>query len=120
MMRRGLGVAAQVRRRGLGVAVVAAAVVGVVAAFWALPAAARSRGDAGILALIPTPGYPALPHVVGDRIYEGTYDDPYANSAPSRVLEYTADGELLRSWTVQGQDLAAPHGVQVAANDSHG
>jgi sugar lactone lactonase YvrE len=81
---------------------------------------ATSRGDVSVLALIPSPGYPALPHVVGSLIYEGTYDDPAGDSVPSRVLQYTADGTLLHSWTVRGQDLSKPHGVQVAANDATG
>jgi sugar lactone lactonase YvrE len=73
-----------------------------------------------VLALIPSPGYPALPHVVGDSIFEGTYDNPTGSSFPSRVLQYTAAGELLGSWTVAGQDTSKPHGVQVAANDARG
>jgi len=36
------------------------------------------------------------------------------------VLEYSSDGMLMDSWTVQGQDLSKPHGVQVAANDAQG
>jgi hypothetical protein len=86
----------------------------------AASAAADSRGDVSVLALIPTPGYPALPHVVGNLIYEGTYDDPAGDDVPSRVFQYTADGTLLHSWTVQGQDLSQPHGVQVAASDAKG
>lgn len=88
--------------------------------FGAAQASADSRGDVSVLALIPTPGYPALPHVVGNLIYEGTYDDPAGDGVPSRVFQYTADGTLLHSWTVQGQDLSEPHGVQVAANDADG
>ena len=83
-------------------------------------AAARSRGDVQVLALIPTPGFPALPHVLGNHIFEGTYSNPSGDSVPSRVLEYTTGGELLNSWTVAGQDLSQPHGVQVAANDAGG
>jgi sugar lactone lactonase YvrE len=83
-------------------------------------ALAASRGEVSVLALIPTPGYPALPQVVGNLIYEGTYDNPAGDSVPSRVLAYTADGTLVHSWTVQGQDLSKPHGVQVAANDAQG
>jgi sugar lactone lactonase YvrE len=88
----------------------------------ALPgqAAARARGDVQVLTLIPPPGYPALPHYMGGHIFEGTYDDPEGSSLPSRVFEYTLGGELLNSWTVQGQDVSKPHGVQVAANDSRG
>jgi hypothetical protein len=83
-------------------------------------AAARPRGDVQVLALIPAPGFPALPHVLGGHIFEGTYDNPAGDSVPSRVLEYTGSGELLNSWTISGQDLSQPHGVQVAANDAAG
>jgi hypothetical protein len=104
------------RRRFVSVLAIAAAVLGAVAS----GAQASARGDVSVLALTPSPGYPALPHVVGDLIYEGTYDNPAGDSVPSRVLEYTSDGTLLHSWTVQGQDLSKPHGVQVAANDALG
>lgn len=83
-------------------------------------ALARTRGDVRVLALIPAPGYPALPHVAGGLIYEGTYDNPTGSSLPSRVFQYTPAGELLDSWTVAGQDTSGPHGVQVAANDARG
>jgi hypothetical protein len=83
-------------------------------------AAPRPRGDVRVLALIPPPGYPALPHVVGDKIFEGTYDNPSGSPLPSRVLQYTPEGELLNSWTVAGQDVSQPHGIQVAANDAGG
>jgi sugar lactone lactonase YvrE len=83
-------------------------------------AAAAIRGQVSVLAPVPAPGYPALPHVVGDRIYEGTYDDPKGDSSPSKVFEYALSGSLLRSFTVAGQDLSQPHGVQVAANDARG
>jgi sugar lactone lactonase YvrE len=83
-------------------------------------AQSRPRGDVQVTALIPPPGYPALPHVVGQRIFEGTYDNPNGSPLPSRVLEYTPGGELLNSWTVAGQDTSQPHGVQVAANDAQG
>jgi hypothetical protein len=78
------------------------------------------RGQVGVLALIPPPGYPALPHILGNKIFEGTYDNPNGSPLPSRVIEYTADGELLNSWTVFGQDTSQPHGIQVAANDAAG
>jgi hypothetical protein len=100
-----------------------ATLVAVAAAFAsAIPAtaAAGTRGDVQVLALIPSPGFPALPHVVGNDIFEGTYDNPSGDSVPSRVLEYTTSGELMNSWTVTGQDLSQPHGVQVAANDAVG
>jgi sugar lactone lactonase YvrE len=83
-------------------------------------AATRARGDVRVLALVPTPSYPALPHVMGGQIYEGTYDNPTGSSLPSRVLQYTDGGELLDSWTVTGQDVSKPHGIQIAANDARG
>jgi hypothetical protein len=83
-------------------------------------AGARSRGDVTVLALVPSPGYPALPHVIGTNIYEGTYTNPAGDSQPSKVFEFSSGGQLLRSWTVQGQNLSQPHGVQVAANDAAG
>lgn len=82
--------------------------------------AARPRGDVEVLALVPPPGFPAFPLVLGNRIYEGTYANPAGSPMPSRVLEYTTGGELLRSWTVQGQDLSQTHGIQVATYDSEG
>jgi sugar lactone lactonase YvrE len=81
---------------------------------------ASARGHVKVLALIPTPGFPALPHVIGNHVFEGTYDNPSGDHVPSRVFEYTAGGVLQESWTVKGQNLNKPHGVQVAANDAKG
>jgi sugar lactone lactonase YvrE len=89
----------------------------------AAPATAlgRARFDTRVLALIPRPGFPALSLVVPDgTIYVGTYENPSGDSYPSRVLEYSSEGTLERSWTIQGQDLSQAHGVQVAARDAHG
>jgi hypothetical protein len=83
-------------------------------------AEARARGDVSVLAPVPEPGFPALPHVVGDRVYEGTYDNPAGDDIPSRVFEYSLAGTLLRTFVVAGQTLSSPHGVQVAANDTEG
>jgi sugar lactone lactonase YvrE len=104
-------------RRTVALVLAAAAVALVPSA----PAAARARWDTQLLALIPTPGYPALAYVhPNGRIYEGTYDNPSGDHVPSRVFEYTGEGTLLRSWTITGQDLSQPHGVQVAASDPQG
>jgi sugar lactone lactonase YvrE len=86
----------------------------------ATTAAAAGRGDVSVVAPVPAPGFPALPHVVGDRIYEGTYDNPKGDSVPSKVFAYSLSGTLLRTYAVTGQDLSKPHGVQVAANDARG
>ncbi len=83
-------------------------------------ASTSTRGHVRVLALVPRPGYPALPHVLGNHIFEGTYDNPYGDTIPSRVFEYSLQGELLRTFIVQGQDLHKAHGVQVATNDARG
>jgi sugar lactone lactonase YvrE len=84
-------------------------------------AIAESRWQTRVLALIPRPGFPAKAYVApNNRIYEGTYDNPSGDTMRSRVFEYTGDGTLQRSWTVQGQDLSQPHGVQVATSDARG
>ncbi|HET9104978.1 MAG TPA: hypothetical protein VFN55_16625 [Solirubrobacteraceae bacterium] len=83
-------------------------------------AASADRGAVSVFAPVFSPGYPALPHVVGDSVYEGTYANPQGDSLPSRVFQYSAGGVPLRSYTVPGQDLSQPHGVQVAANDAQG
>ncbi len=103
-------------RRGLGAVALALAALALMAA----SAAAAARGTVSVLAPVPSPGYPALPHVVGDQIYEGTYSNPMGDSLPSRVYRYSADGHLERTYVVTGQDLSQPHGVQVAASDAAG
>jgi sugar lactone lactonase YvrE len=94
----------------------------VLAAAPAPVANARSRWDTQVLALIPPPGFPANAYPSPDGlVYEGTYDNPRGDASPSRVLEYDPDQrELLRSWTVAGQDLSGAHGVQVATSDAAG
>ena len=84
-------------------------------------AAVRDKWDTKVLAIVPKPGYPAHAYVhPNGRIYAGTYDNPSGDSVASRVFEYQADGTLLRSWVVKGQDLSQPHGVQAATSDAHG
>jgi sugar lactone lactonase YvrE len=85
------------------------------------PAAPAARGDVKVLALIPKPGFPAMAYAAPNgRVYEGTYDNPSGDHIRSRVFEYTGDGALVRSWTIQGQNLDGPHGVQVATFDGAG
>ena len=64
-------------------------------------------------------GAPAyvLAHSDG-RVFAGTYAPPAGT--PSRVVEWSGDGTLLRSWPVPGQDLDGEHGVQVAAQTRPG
>ena len=48
----------------------------------------RARFDTQVLALIPSPGFPARAYVAPNkRVYEGTYSNPSGDSIPSRVLE---------------------------------
>ena len=82
----------------------------------------RAKWDTRVLANVPPPGFPARAYVAPNgRIYEGTYENPAGTSTqPSRVLEYTRQGALLRSWTVRGETLDGSQGVQVATSDSRG
>jgi len=99
------------------------ALLAALAALMLLPAAApaRDRWDTQVLALVPTPGFPAHAYVhPNGRVYEGTYTNPNGDTVPSRVFEYEGDGTLVRSWTVRGQRLDQPHGVQVATSDGSG
>jgi hypothetical protein len=77
-------------------------------------------GTVSVFAPIPSPGFPALPHVVGNLTYEGTYDNPFGDTIASRVFEFSAAGALQKTFIIKGQDLSHPHGVQVAATDAFG
>jgi sugar lactone lactonase YvrE len=84
-------------------------------------AGARARFDTRVLAIVPTPGFPAHAYTAPNgRVYVGTYTNPSGDRVRSRVFEYEGDGTLLRSWTVRGQDLSRDHGVQVATSDGDG
>jgi hypothetical protein len=77
-------------------------------------AAAPEKWTTEVFSLVPEPGFPAYVHVhTNGRVYAGSYVDS-GSTVPSRVWEWRADGTLLRSWQVPGQDLDADHGVQVA------
>lgn len=81
----------------------------------------RPRWDTQVLARVPNPGYPAFVHAhPNGRVYAGSYTDPKGDGVRSRVFEWTGGGTLLRSWTVPGQVLDQPHGVQVATSDARG
>lgn len=81
----------------------------------------RARFDTRVFSLIPTPGFPARAYVAPNhRVYEGTYTNPSGDSVPSRVLEYARNGTLSHSWTINGQNLAVDHGIQVATSDARG
>jgi sugar lactone lactonase YvrE len=106
-------------RRAVAVALASAALLAAVAA--GAGAAERPRGDTRVLALVPPPGFPAMAYAAPNgRIYEGTYDNPSGDAVASRVFEYQGDGTLVRSWTISGQDLSGPHGIQVGTFDGAG
>ncbi|HSE08429.1 MAG TPA: hypothetical protein VLB29_07165 [Nocardioidaceae bacterium] len=87
----------------------------------AVAQAERPRWDTRVFSRVPHPGYPAFVYAhPNGRVYAGTYTNPKGDTTRSRVLEWTARGTLLRSWTVPGQDLSEAHGVQVATSDSRG
>jgi sugar lactone lactonase YvrE len=71
---------------------------------------------------VTKPGFPAHAYVhPNGRIYAGTYTNPAGDTVPSRVFEYDGnDGTLVRSWTVEGQNLSEAHGVQAATSDARG
>ena len=78
------------------------------------PAQAVERFETTVFAKVPAPGFPAyvLAHR-NKRVYAGTYAAVTAGT-PSRVLEWSKQGTLLRSWAVPGQKAGSEHGVQVA------
>ena len=106
------------RRQAAAVAIAAIAAITIAA-----PASAdqRAQFDTRVLAQIPPPGFGALSLVAPDgTIYVGSFENPAGDSVPSRVFRFAPDGALERSYTIVGQDLAAAHGVQVAAIDAAG
>lgn len=81
----------------------------------------RPRWDTQVFSHVPEPGFPASAYVhPNGRVYAGTFTDPAGDDRPSRVFEWSADGTLLRSWTVPGQDVSGDQGVQVATSDAQG
>jgi sugar lactone lactonase YvrE len=77
--------------------------------------AAPEKWDTHVFAHVPAPGFPAYVFVHRNgRVYAGTYINPNGAGIASRVFEWSADGQLLRSWPVPEQLLSGDHGVQVA------
>ena len=98
------------------------AAVAVMGACASTASAQRPRWDTRLLALVQKPGFPAHAYVhPNGRVYAGTYTNPNGDTVPSRVFEYDGGtGVLIRSWTVEGQNLSQPHGVQAATSDARG
>ena len=103
------------------IALIALALLAALLAAAPTAGAQRARFDTQLVAKVPRPGFPAMTYVhPNGRVYVGTFVNPGGDSSRSRVLEYTEEGTLLRSWTVPGQDLSKAHGVQAATSDSKG
>ena len=102
-------------------ALLAAAGLALTAATPGFAAPAREKWDTKVFARVAAPGYPAYVFVHRNGlVYGGTYTNPTGDSSPSIVREWGRYGQLLRSWTVPGQDLSQDHGVQVANQDRKG
>jgi sugar lactone lactonase YvrE len=87
----------------------------------AAPAQARERFDTKVLARVPAPGYPALSLVEpGTRtIYVGTFTNAQgSDTGPSKVFAFAPDGQLVHTFTIEGQTPGSSNGVQVAAIDT--
>jgi sugar lactone lactonase YvrE len=84
---------------------------------------ATARLEVRVLAKVPPPGYPASTVVAPDgTIYTGTFKSFTAASpsGPSNVFAYSSTGQLLRTYTVQGQAQGVADAVQVATMDRSG
>ncbi|MCR6032264.1 hypothetical protein GGQ22_12565 [Nocardioides sp. zg-579] len=99
-----------------------AGATGATGAAGAAPAAAEvPKWRTKVFSLVPAPGYPAYVHAhTNGRVYAGTYVNGSATGVPSRVFEWSAGGQLLRSWPVPGQVTDGSHGVQVAQQTRDG
>ena len=82
----------------------------------------RPFGDVQVLAHVPQPGLPEGIAVNGDRVYvAGPASFDTAGAPPSYVIAYdTRTGETLRTYTIQGEYLAAPHANSCIAFDGQG
>lgn len=83
---------------------------------------ARQPLDVRVFAHVGAPGYPEGIAVDTDgTVYVGTHYGAVAGDpGPSKVLAYSPTGDLLRSYTITGQDLSGPHGLLGMALDAHG
>ena len=75
---------------------------------------ARERYDLRVFARVPSPGQPE-PIAIGrrGRVYVGTNQLGKGDAhAPSKVFVYSRVGQLLRDYTIEGQNLSEDHGIQ--------
>jgi sugar lactone lactonase YvrE len=108
-------------KRAVQLVVAAAVVLGLV-----LPLAAhagRQQLDLRVFARVGQPGQPE-PIAIGPDdglVYVGTNQLERGDAhAPSKIFVYSRRGELRREYTIKGQDLKEPHGIQGLAFDGRG
>ncbi len=85
-------------------------------------AAGREPLDIQLFAKVGPPGQPE-PVAVGPdgRVYVGTNQLGHGDAdAPSKVLAFSANGELLREYELRGQPLDQDHGIQGLVFDRDG
>lgn len=105
--------------------VVVVTIVGMLAAVSGAPADERAIGDTRVFATLPADG-PGMPEgiVVRDGVvYVSTHVSIRGNGGgpPSQIYRYDlATGALLGSITIEGQNLAATHGILQMAFDAEG
>ena len=82
----------------------------------------RPFGDARILAQVPPPGFPEGIAVWANKVYvAGPATFGTAGQGPSKVFAFNAStGALARSWTTEGENLAAEHANSGVAVDRRG
>jgi sugar lactone lactonase YvrE len=113
-----MGIGMRRRRLGLVAFSLAAVLLTVVSA----PALAREPLDISVFARIGPPGQPE-PIAVGPdgRVYVGTNQLGHGDAdAPSKIFAFSADGELVREYELQGQPLDEDHGIQGLLFDGNG
>ena len=83
----------------------------------------RSFGDTQIVAPVPAPGFPEGMAVHGNRFYVAGQADlfNFGDPVPPTVFEFDLDsGALLRTFPMEGQNLALPHGASHVSFDGQG
>jgi hypothetical protein len=83
----------------------------------------RPFGDTQIVAPVPAPGFPEGMAVRGNRFYVAGQADLFNSNdtVPPTVFEFEIDSRaLLRTFRMQGQNLAFPHGASHLSFDGEG
>ena len=103
----------------------ACAVLTAVGVAAAAPAALGREPQPLSIRLFATIGPPGQPEPVAigpdGRIYVGTNQQQFGfTDRPSKVFAFSRSGRLVRQYTLAGQDLGRPHGIQGLAFDGSG